>query len=389
MLRSLKYGIYAAVLAGVVGGTAAWRSVDKSVTLVVDGQSRTVQTLGGHVSDVLTSAGYRLGVHDLVAPAPDATVHSGSRIVLDRARLLRLDVNGVHRDIWTTATTVSQALDQLGYSTADFTSVSRAQRLPLTPTDLDLRTPKFVTVVHDKKTVQVVTTDGTVAQLLADLNVKVSGQDHVSVPLGSALVPGQHILIGRVVRSTVTADKVLPFSTTDKNVSTIASGQTTVLTAGQNGLARVTYAVVTVDGKVVGRTPLKTVVVRAPQTQVVGVGTGAAASAPAAPVAGIAVSPGSAQAIARQLAAERGWGDDQFYCLVQMWDRESGWRVHAANPSGAYGIPQALPGYKMSSAGPDWQDNATTQITWGLGYIAGRYGTPCGAWSWWQANGWY
>ena len=171
---------------------------------------------------MLASAGYRLGVHDLVAPAPDATVHNGSRIVLDRARLLRLDVNGVHREIWTTATTVSQALDQLGYSTADFTSVSRSQRLPLTPTDLALRTPKFVTVVHDRKTVQVVTTDGTVAQLLADLSVPVSGQDRVSVPLGSALAPASTSLVGRVVHSTVIADKVLPFSTTDKNVSTVA-----------------------------------------------------------------------------------------------------------------------------------------------------------------------
>jgi len=388
LLRSVKYGIYAAVLAGVVGGTAAWRSVDKSVTLVVDGQAHAVQTLGGHVSDVLATAGYHVGVHDLVAPAPDATVHNGSRIVLNRARLLRLDVNGVHREIWTTATTISQALDQLGYSSADFTSVSRSQRLPLSPTDLALRTPKFVTVVHDKKTVQVVTTDGTVAQLLADLDVKVSGQDHVSVPLGSALVPGQRILVGRVVRSTVITDKVLPFSTTNKNMSAMSAGQTSIITAGENGLAKITYAVVTVDGKVVGRTPIKTVVVKPPLAQVVAVGTGAArptvTSAPA-----IAVTPGSAQAIARQLAAARGWGDDQFSCLVQMWNRESGWRVHAANPSGAYGIPQALPGDKMSSAGPDWQNNATTQITWGLGYIGGRYGTPCGAWSWWQAHNWY
>ncbi|HEY2166017.1 MAG TPA: ubiquitin-like domain-containing protein, partial [Jatrophihabitantaceae bacterium] len=385
MLRSVKYGIYAAVLAGVVGGTAAWHSVDKSVTLVVDGQPRTVQTLGGQVSDVLTGAGYRLGVHDLVAPAPAATVHNGSRIVLDRARLLRLNVNGVHRDIWTTATTVSQALDQLGYSSADFTSVSRAQRLPLSPTDLALRTPKFVTVIHDGKTVQVVTTDSTVAQLLADLEVKVSGQDRVSASLKSALAPGQRILVGRVGHATVTTNKVLPFSTSRQNVSSMSAGQTTIVTPGENGLAKVTYAIVTVDGKVVGQTPVKTVVVRAPQSQVVGVGTGAPAPVAAAPT--ISVTPGSAQAIARQLAAARGWGDDQFSCLVQMWDHESGWRVDAANPSGAYGIPQALPGDKMASAGPDWQTNATTQITWGLGYIQSRYSTPCSAWSQWQANG--
>ena len=66
-----------------------------------------------------------------------------------------------------------------------------------------------------------------------------------------------------------------------------------------------------------------------------------------------------------------------------------GWRVNAANSSGAYGIPQALPGSKMASAGADWQTNPATQIAWGLGYIAGRYGTPCGAWDHSESNGWY
>ena len=100
--------------------------------------------------------------------------------------------------------------------------------------------------------------------------------------------------------------------------------------------------------------------------------------------------PGSAQAIARQMLADRGMGDDQFDCLVSLWNRESHWNVYAGNPStGAYGIPQALPGSKMASAGPNWQDDAATQITWGLGYITGRYGNPCGAWAHSQSSGWY
>jgi hypothetical protein len=86
----------------------------------------------------------------------------------------------------------------------------------------------------------------------------------------------------------------------------------------------------------------------------------------------------------------RGMGDDQFACLVALWNRESHWNVYAGNPvSGAYGIPQALPGSKMASAGPNWQSDAATQITWGLGYITGRYGTPCGAWAHSQSSGWY
>jgi hypothetical protein len=109
-------------------------------------------------------------------------------------------------------------------------------------------------------------------------------------------------------------------------------------------------------------------------------------TAPAAAVP----DPGSAQAYAFDAVAARGWGEDQYSCLVSLWQKESGWRVNAQNgSSGAYGIPQSLPGSKMASAGADWATNAGTQIEWGLGYITGRYGTPCGAWEKSQASGWY
>ncbi|MFV0374896.1 lytic transglycosylase domain-containing protein [Microbacterium sp.] len=111
-------------------------------------------------------------------------------------------------------------------------------------------------------------------------------------------------------------------------------------------------------------------------------------SAPAAPF--VSPDPGSAQAIAYQMVTARGWGEGEFACLVALWKKESGWRVNAYNPySGAYGIPQSLPGNKMASAGADWETNPATQITWGLGYISGRYGTPCGAWNHSQAHNWY
>ena len=103
-----------------------------------------------------------------------------------------------------------------------------------------------------------------------------------------------------------------------------------------------------------------------------------------------APDPGSAQAIARDMLAAKGWGDDQYSCLYNLWMRESNWNVYAQNPSsGAYGIPQSLPGSKMASAGSDWQTNAATQIKWGIGYIEGRYGTPCAAWGHSEAVGWY
>ena len=103
-----------------------------------------------------------------------------------------------------------------------------------------------------------------------------------------------------------------------------------------------------------------------------------------------APDPGTAKAIAYDMVMARGWGEGEYSCLVALWQRESHWNAAAMNPySGAYGIPQSLPGSKMASAGADWQTNPATQITWGLGYIAARYGTPCGAWEHSQARGWY
>jgi len=122
----------------------------------------------------------------------------------------------------------------------------------------------------------------------------------------------------------------------------------------------------------------------------------AAAATPApspssqAPAASPAQPAGNPQKIAAAMLGSFGWPSSEFGCLVSLWNLESGWNVYASNPStGAYGIPQALPGSKMASAGPDWQSNAATQIRWGLGYIKSLYGSPCGAWSHEQATGWY
>ena len=103
-----------------------------------------------------------------------------------------------------------------------------------------------------------------------------------------------------------------------------------------------------------------------------------------------AVTGGDPKAIAAEMVAARGWGSDQFSCLDTLWERESNWNPTAQNPSsGAYGIPQSLPGSKMASVGSDWRTNPATQITWGLNYISGRYGTPCGALAHSNSVGWY
>ena len=116
----------------------------------------------------------------------------------------------------------------------------------------------------------------------------------------------------------------------------------------------------------------------------------AAAQPGQAAAAAVPAASGSPRQIAQAMLGSFGWSSSQFSCLDPLWEHESRWSVTAANPgSGAFGIPQALPGSRMASAGPDWQTSAATQITWGLRYIRDTYGSPCAAWSHAQATGWY
>ncbi|WP_157377040.1 hypothetical protein [Agromyces sp. Root1464] len=109
-----------------------------------------------------------------------------------------------------------------------------------------------------------------------------------------------------------------------------------------------------------------------------------------APPPGVVVDVAGAKAYAASAVARYGWGSGEYQCLLKLWTRESSWRADAYNASsGAYGIPQSLPGSKMASAGADWRTNAATQIEWGLSYIADRYGAPCGAWAHSERFNWY
>jgi hypothetical protein len=120
-------------------------------------------------------------------------------------------------------------------------------------------------------------------------------------------------------------------------------------------------------------------------------GTGGSAVSSGSTVSAPAPNPGTAQHTGYEMLPQFGFNQTtQWTCLLNLWNRESGWEYDALNAaSGAYGIPQALPGYKMASAGADWQTDPATQIKWGLGYIKQVYGTPCGAWNNELAYGYY
>ena len=250
------------------------------------------------------------------------------------------------------------------------------------------------TVTVDGKTATFEAISGvTIAQALDQAGIKLGAQDEVSVPLNRSLSAGTKITIARIVTKTITEDFVDKFANRDEEDDTLPKGEKKIVTPGVDGEGKRTFAVKYRDGEEISREVVAEAIVTARKDQVTKVGTKEqrdAAADIAAPPAGPAPTPGSARAIAQEMLVGYGWGADQFSCLDRLWQRESGWNAHAMNPSsGAYGIPQSLPGSKMASAGADWQTNPATQIRWGLGYIQGRYGTPCGAWGHSQSVGWY
>ncbi|MGN6609854.1 MAG: G5 domain-containing protein, partial [Jatrophihabitans sp.] len=232
------------------------------------------------------------------------------------------------------------------------------------------------TVVHDGQQQQVTTTALTVAQLFDQLGVTVHADDRVTPALATEVRPGSTIRLVRIENRQVSKVRTVAPPVKRITDSRLSVGRTVVVQPGHAGSERVTWTAVYINGRLSAREKPAVTTLQPAGTRVLRVGTGVPAEA----------TPAQAQAYARSLLPSYGWGDDQMSCLITMWNHESGWNLHAENPSGAYGIPQALPGDKM---GPGWDSDAGVQIRWGLGYIKSRYGSPCAAWSFWQQGSWY
>lgn len=381
--RVRRLAAQGAVLAVVVGATSAFTVLHKQVTVDVDGQPVVIEGFGRTVGDVLAGADIDVADRDLVAPGLSEPAVRGGQIVVRHAKQIDVEVDGTEQTVWTTALTVGEAVDGLGLRDSDV-RLSASRSASLGRDTLRVSTQKTIHLVVDGQVIDGLSSSATVRDALKDIGLVLEEGDHVSVPLDATAVDGLVVLVTRASSGGETVTEAVPFETQEVEDATLVKGTQKVKTAGKAGVRTSTYELQTVNGVVVGRTLLTSVVTTEPVAQVVRVGT-----AELPDPSSVAVEPGTAQAMGKEMAAARGWGDDQFACLLSLWNKESGWRVTAANPSGAYGIPQALPGSKMASVGADWQTNPATQITWGLNYIAGRYGDPCGAWAHSEAKGWY
>lgn len=382
--RVVRLVSQAAVLAVVAGATSAFAVLHKDVTVDVDGRTHHVEAFGRTVGDVLAGAGVHVGDRDLVAPDLDEPVSNNGEIVVRHGRSIDVEVDGSQKQVWTTALTVGEAVDDLGIRERDV-RLSASRSAPLGRAVLRVSTQKTIHLVVDGQVIDGVSSGETVRDALRDIGLVLEEGDQLSVPLDATAVDGLVVLVTRAKTDGSTVKEAVPFGTKKIDDPGITKGEKVVVTPGKVGVRTTTYQLDVVGGVVVGRTALASIVTTEPVDQVVHVGTMVLPDPST-----IKVDPGSAQAIGKQLAAARGWGDQQFACLVELWNRESGWRVNAGNKSsGAYGIPQSLPGSKMASVGADWRTNPATQITWGLNYIANRYGTPCNADARQKAQGWY
>jgi uncharacterized protein YabE (DUF348 family) len=256
-------------LLAVGGGTAA--AMAKHVTITVDGEQRQVTTLAGSVQGALSSAGLQAGAHDVLAPAADTQIADGAQIALERARLLTLTINGQQRDVWTTADTVDEALQQLGEDPNTLQlSADRSREIPLTGltvTANDLHTVSLSD--NGAAAVSVQTGALTVADLLAAQNITLSATDTVTPDVATAVTDGLQVTVTRIAVTTTTDSVDVPPTDQQIDDPAIDKGTTVVAVAGTPGKQDVVTQVTTTNGVETGRQEVsRTTVTEATPNQV-------------------------------------------------------------------------------------------------------------------------
>ena len=369
-----------------LGGETIGASDAKVVHLHIDGRSQAIPTRAQTVGEVLSRSGIELREGDIAEPALDSViVEDDFNINIYRAKPVTVIDDKGQRITAKIAESDPEAIaKKAGISTFPEDKVGMA------PPDEALKdgvlgakvvikraTPAYINLYGNSIPARTHAT--TVGELLAEKGIKAGEGDTIQPSPDTLLSENAQVFVTRFGKQISSVEEAIPAPEEKINDPNTPAGQKTVKEPGAPGKKIVTYEVELKNGKEVSRKPIQEVVALQPVKRVVTQGTKVVISNPSANVE-----------IGQRLAAARGWTGGEFYCLYQLWQKESKWN-HLANnrSSGAYGIPQALPGSKMGTVAPDWQTNPETQITWGLGYIARSYKTPCGAWAKSQASGWY
>lgn len=355
------------------------------ITIHDRGQEKVLLSDAATIGDVLKAAGITLDSHDAVEPVvSQKLIATEYQVNIYRARPVTVVDGPTRQKIVTAYQTAEQIAKDAGITLyqEDTTTMTRSNDIVADGAGLELRITRAVpftfTLYGTSSTTR--TQAKTVGDMLVEKGITLGANDRASVALTAPITANTELRVWREGKQTLTAEEPVAFGTTQIKDADRNYGYKAVQTAGVNGKKNVTYEIEIQDGLEVKRTAIASLTTVAPSNQIEVIG----AKLPTP------TNPTENQVLGHVMMINAGYGEDQWSCLYTLWTHESGWRTTAGNTSsGAYGIPQSLPASKMAVYGADYLTNAQTQISWGLNYIKGRYGSPCGAWDTWQLKGWY
>jgi resuscitation-promoting factor RpfB len=263
-----------ATILALAGTTFGYANLNKTVTLSIDGQTTQVRTSADTVGALLSSREIEVTSHDVVAPNLDAEVEEGTRVAVKFGRQVTFTVDGAKQTIWTTATTVNDALDALGMNLAGAElSASRSLGIGRQGLAIIIATQKQVIIIDAGKKRTITTTGQTLADALAAAKITVDNDDKLSADPNTRLLDGAKFRFTRVDVSSKTKKIKVDYSTDRKKSSKLKKGVTKIDTPGVRGVRAVTYKIVRHNGEIVDRTKIKSKLIKKPVTEVVLVGT--------------------------------------------------------------------------------------------------------------------
>lgn len=373
--------VFSAIFTPLVWATD--NGVDSSSRLVTfydDSVEKTILTKSKTVGDALRDAEINLDDLDKISPSVDTELTDSMTVVnIRRARPITV-VDGSRRTRVVTAEvdaskiTAQVDADLQARDTVDTGIITDFMSAGGAGQEIRITRAKAVNLTLYGQKVTLRTQQTTVGAMLTESGIGLADSDATSVPLDTAITDGMSLQIWRNGIQTIEQEEDVPFETQVVNDASKKVGYVEVQTAGQVGKKMVIYQVNMQNGVEVSREKISEVVTVPAVAQVEVHGTK------------VELPPGSHTDWMRMA----GIPESDFGAANFIISRESGWRYNATNASsGAYGLPQALPGSKMASAGADWQTNPITQLKWFYSYCKGRYGSVQGAYEFWQANHWY
>ena len=271
--RFLK-GAVAGVLLSLTGTGGAAAAMDKSVTVEVDGQTRTVNTYDDTVGEVLEDQGIRVGAHDALSPSPQAEVGHGETITLDRGRLLKLNVDGEVREEWVRSVTVEQALRQLGVN-ADGAVLNADRNMPVPEQGMELsvRTQKDITLIDGSGAPQqLTTTAANIDELVKERKLKLGPDDKVTPGADAKLVTGAEVRIDRLQSSVISVTVPVPPPVREVVDNSMFKGEERVESPGEAGEKIQFTRITTRNGEESERDVIDEKVTKAPVEKVVRIG---------------------------------------------------------------------------------------------------------------------